>query len=113
MANTLLNATRLVCAVILISTAIHAQAPFQFRLQEATVDQIRGELAAGRISCRELIGHYLKRIDAYDHTGPALNALQTVNRRALDEADQLDAAFRASGPVGPLHCIPVLVKDQV
>ena len=113
MANTLLNATRLVSAVILISTAIHAQVPFQFRLQEATVDQIRGELAAGRISCRELTGHYLKRIDAYNHTGPALNALQTVNRRALDEADRLDAAYRASGPVGPLHCIPVLVKDQV
>ena len=72
-----------------------------------------GELAAGRISCRELTGHYLKRIDVYDHTGPALNALQTVNRRALDEADLLDVAYRASGPVGPLHCVPVLLKDQI
>ncbi len=111
MANTLLNATRLAGALILVSTAVHAQAPFH--LQEATIDQIRGELTAGRVSCRELIGHYLKRIDAYDHAGPMLNALQTVNRRALEEADRLDAAYRASGPVGPLHCIPVLVKDQV
>ncbi|HXD15366.1 MAG TPA: amidase family protein [Vicinamibacterales bacterium] len=111
MANTLLNATRLAGTLILVSTAAHAQAPFH--LQEATIDQIRDELTAGRVSCRELIGHYLKRIDAYDHAGPMLNALQTVNRRALEEADRLDAAYRASGPVGPLHCIPVLVKDQV
>jgi amidase len=113
MAHTLLNATRLAAALILVSTGLRAQVPSQFHLQEATIEQIRGELTAGRVSCRALIGHYLKRIDAYDHAGPALNAIQTVNRRALEEADRLDAAYRASGPVGPLHCIPVLVKDQV
>src|SRR5262245_35251983 len=111
MANTLRNATGLVGALILISTSARAQAPFH--LQEATIDQIRGELKTGHISCRDLIGRYLKRIEAYDQTGPTLNALQTVNRRALDEADRLDAAYRAGGPVGSLHCIPVLVKDQV
>jgi Asp-tRNA(Asn)/Glu-tRNA(Gln) amidotransferase A subunit family amidase len=109
--KTLLSAAGLLGALIFTSTSAEAQAAFH--LQEATIDQIRGELMAGRISCRDLIGHYLKRIDAYDHAGPMLNALQTVNRRALDEADRLDAAYRASGPVGPLHCIPVLVKDQV
>ena len=109
-ASKVLNATGLVAALVLISPA-RAQTPFH--LQEATIDQIRGELAAGRIRCHDLIGYYLKRIDAYDHAGPALNALQNVNRRALDEADGLDAAYRARGPVGPLHCIPVLVKDQV
>ena len=111
MANRLLNATAVLGALTLISAPVRAQTPFH--LQEATIDQIRGELMAGRVSCRALIGHYLKRIDAYDHAGPMLNALQTVNRRALDEADRLDAAYRASGPVGTLHCIPVLVKDQV
>src|SRR5262245_57669074 len=111
MANRLLNVTGLVGAFILVSTSARAQAPFH--LQEATIDQIHGELKAGRISCRDLIGHYLKRIEAYDHAGPALNALQTVNGRALEEADRLDAVFRTSGPAGPLHCIPVLVKDQV
>ena len=104
---------RLFVACILLFTTVHAQTPSPFHLQEATIDQIRGALTAGRITCRELIGHYLKRVDAYDHAGPALNALQTVNRRALEEADRLDAAYRTSGPVGPLHCIPVLVKDQV
>jgi amidase len=109
--NAVLTATGLVGALILISTSARAQAPFH--LQDATIDQIHGELKAGHVSCRDLIGYYLKRIEAYDHAGPALNALQTVNRRALDEADRLDAVYRASGPVGPLHCIPVLVKDQV
>src|SRR5215831_14844587 len=111
MANRLLNGTLLLGTLILISTSARAQAPFH--LQEATIDQIRGELTAGHFSCRDLIGHYLTRIEAYDHAGPSLNALQTVNRRALDEADRLDAIYRASGPAGPLHCIPVLVKDQV
>ncbi|HEU5256511.1 MAG TPA: amidase family protein [Vicinamibacterales bacterium] len=111
MANRLLNAIGLLGALILVSTAARAQAPF--RLQEATIDQIHGELMAGHVSCRALIGQYLKRIEAYDHAGPMLNALQTVNRRALEEADRLDAVSRANGPKGPLHCIPVLVKDQV
>ena len=67
----------------------------------------------GRITCRRLVELYLKRIEAYDKAGPRLNAVQTLNTRALREADRLDAAFRASGLVGPLHGIPVLVKDQV
>jgi len=111
MANRLLNAAGLVAALTLISMPARAQGPFH--LQEATIDQIHGELMAGRVSCRALIGQYLKRIDAYDHAGPMLNALQTVNRRALDEADRLDAVSGANGPKGALHCIPVLVKDQV
>ena len=64
MAKTRLNATGLVGALILVSTAVHAQAPSPFHLQETTIDQIRGALTAGRITCRELIGHYLKRVDA-------------------------------------------------
>jgi len=111
MANRLLNATGLLGALIVISTSARAQAPFH--LQEATIDQIHGELRAGRLKCRDLVQLYLKRIDAYDHAGPALNALQTVNGRALEEADRLDVMYRSSGLVGPLHCIPVLVKDQV
>ena len=42
-----------------------------------------------------------------------MNAVQTINPRALQDAERLDTAFAASGPVGPLHCIPLLVKDQV
>lgn len=84
-----------------------------FRLIEATIDGIHAAMRAGQISCRELVQQYLNRIEAYDRQGPALHAIQTVNPDALAEANRLDAQLAASGPVGPLHGIPVLVKDQV
>src|SRR6185503_11263885 len=52
-------------------------------------------------------------IAAYDKSGPTINAILTLNPRALEDADKLDAAFKASGFVGPLHGIPVVVKDAV
>src|SRR5215470_14643297 len=77
------------------------------------IDDIHSALDTKQTTCRVIIEHYLKRIAAYDRVGPGLNAVQTINPHALDEADRLDAAFRSSGRVGILHCIPVLVKDQV
>jgi amidase len=87
--------------------------PTVFHLLEATIDDVHAALRSGRTTCREVVGLYLKRVSAYDKTGPGLNAVQTINPRALQEADRLDAAFKSSGPVGALHCIPVLVKDQL
>lgn len=84
-----------------------------FHLVEATIDSVHGAMRSGEITARQLTQWYLDRIAAYDHHGPALNSIQTVNPRALDEAERLDAQFRASGPTGPLHGIPVAVKDQV
>jgi Asp-tRNA(Asn)/Glu-tRNA(Gln) amidotransferase A subunit family amidase len=88
-------------------------APPSFDVVETTIDDVHAALRAGRLTCHELVELYLQRIRAYDKSGPALNAVQTVNQHAVEEADRLDATFRASGPVGPLHCIPVLVKDQI
>ena len=87
--------------------------PAAFSLLEATIDDIQAAFHSGQITCRRLVELYLKRIEAYDQAGPSLNAVQNLNPRALQEAERLDAAFRSSGPAGPLHCIPVLVKDQV
>ena len=87
--------------------------PTVFHLLEATIDDVHAALRSGRTTCRELVELYLKRVAAYDKSGPGLNAVQAINPRALQEADRLDAAFKASGPVGALHCIPVLVKDQL
>jgi len=84
-----------------------------FNVIEATIDSVRAALESGETTCRSLVRDYLARIDAYDKSGPGLNAVQTVNSRALQEAERLDSLFRASGPVGPLHCVPVLLKDQV
>jgi amidase len=84
-----------------------------FHLQDATVDGIHAAMRAGQLTCRQLVQHYLNRIEAYDRDGPALHAIQTVNPAALRDAERLDAQFQAAGLAGPLHCIPVLVKDQV
>src|SRR5262249_41086889 len=80
---------------------------------EATIDDVHAALRSGRTTCRELVELYLRRVEAFDKSGPGLNAVQTINPRALQEAERLDAVFKASGPVGGLHCIPVLVKDQL
>lgn len=90
-----------------------SELPTAFHLLEATIDDVRTALSSRRTTCRGLVELYLKRIEAFDKSGPRLNAVQTINPRALQEADRLDGAFRSSGPVGALHCIPVLVKDQV
>ena len=87
--------------------------PAAFHLLEATIDDIHAALGSNKTTCREIVELYLKRIDAYDKSGPLLNAVQCLNPRALREAERLDASFKTSGPVGRLHCIPVLVKDQL
>src|SRR6516225_11360002 len=84
-----------------------------FHLMEATIDGIHAAMRSGELTCTRLVQAYLDRIAAYDKAGPKLNAVQNVNPHALEEAARLDAALRSSGPVGPLHCIPVLVKDEV
>jgi Asp-tRNA(Asn)/Glu-tRNA(Gln) amidotransferase A subunit family amidase len=79
---------------------------------EATIADIHAAYRERRLTTRQLVQMYLDRIAAFDKSGPKINALIALNPRALDEADRLDAAFRASGPVGPLHGIPVVIKDQ-
>ena len=83
-----------------------------FNLLEATIDDIHSAYQSGQLSARQLVQMYLDRIEAYDKKGPAINAIITVNSHALAEADQLDAKFKASGFVGPLHGIPIIIKDQ-
>jgi len=83
-----------------------------FNIVEATIDDIHAAYKSGQLTCRQVVRMYLDRIEAFDKKGPSINALITVNSRALEEADRLDAAYKASGPVGPLHGIPVIVKDQ-
>src|SRR5438477_2758172 len=101
--------------IALLTSIAHlsaAEAP-PFHLLEAGIEDVQSALKSGRVTCRDLTQLYLKRIAAYDKSGPNLNAVQTLNPEALREAEGLDVAWKASGPVGPLHCVPVLVKDQV
>ena len=89
-----------------------AKSTAPFNVLEATIDDIHSAYKSGRLTSQQLVRMYLDRIEAYDKKGAAINAIITVNPKALEEADRLDAAFKASGFVGPLHGIPVIIKDQ-
>jgi Asp-tRNA(Asn)/Glu-tRNA(Gln) amidotransferase A subunit family amidase len=83
-----------------------------FDLMEATIADIHDAYHRGLLTCRELVQQYLDRIAAYDKQGPALRAIITVNPRALEVADELDRKYKRSGLTGPLHGIPVILKDN-
>lgn len=83
-----------------------------FRLLEATIGDIHEAYRSGELTVRRLVQLYLDRIEAYDKKSPAINAIITINPKAFEEADRLDAVFKVSGLVGPLHGIPLVFKDQ-
>lgn len=76
---------------------------------EATAADVRAAILSGEASAQSIVEQYLERIDVYDE---ALNALITVNRDAVERAEALDAALEESGPVGPLHGVPIILKDN-
>ena len=101
------------CAA-LIAAGSDAAAQGSFRLQETTIDGVHAAIRERSLTCRGLVESYLRRIDAYDKKGPALNAITVVNPDALATADSLDRRFAATRRlVGPLHCIPTIVKDNM
>lgn len=82
-------------------------------LREATITSLHTAMQSGKLTATELVQLYLDRITAYDKQGPFINALILVNPRALAEARRLDSLYKATGKfVGPLHGIPVIVKDN-
>jgi amidase len=84
-----------------------------FDVVETTIGAIQAAYRAGTLTARNLVQAYFDRIAKYDQQGPSINSLISLNPKALDDADRLDTALKTSGPVGPLHGIPVIVKDQV
>lgn len=99
-------------ALVCVSGAALAQGPIPFRVEETGIAEIHSAMAAGRLTCRALVERYLARIAAYDKSGPAINALVVQHPGALAVADSLDARFRSGGLSGPLHCIPMIIKDN-
>jgi amidase len=67
-----------------------------FKLMEATIDDVHTTYEEDDLTCRELVGAYLDRIEAYDEHGPELNAIININPRATERADDLDATFEAN-----------------
>jgi len=80
---------------------------------EAGVEELAGEMAAGRLTARRLTAAYLARIGALDRDGPRINSVIELNPQALEIAGALDRERKTSGARGPLHGIPVLLKDNI
>src|SRR5262245_52696145 len=88
-----------------------AQTQMKFDLNETTIAEIHRVIRSGKITCRQLVEAYLKRIEAYDQP-TKLNSVVIVNPQALAEADRLDEEFRRTKKMRRLHGIPVIVKDN-
>jgi amidase len=101
------------CAAIaaLAFTAVTAQAPFA--LEEATIATLQQRMQSGQDTARSIAEQYLARIEAIDRRGPSLHSVIETNPDALAIADRLDAERRGGRTRGPLHGIPVLLKDNI
>ena len=84
-----------------------------FDVTEKTVAQLQDAMRAGAVSSQQLVQLYLARIAALDKAGPKINAIIELNPEAMAIAKALDAERKAKGPRGPLHGIPVLLKDNI
>jgi len=84
-----------------------------FELDETTLAALQGAMKSGRLTARSITEKYLARIEELDRRGPSLHSVIEVNPDALAIAARLDRERKAKGPRGPLHGIPVLVKDNI
>ena len=102
-------------AALLVIPIARAQspAPIPFALEEATIADLQQRMQSGRETARSLAEQYVSRIDAIDRGGPALNSVIELNPDALAVADRLDAERKSRGPRGPLHGVPILIKDNI
>jgi len=81
---------------------------------EASVEEIRSLYKSNELTCKSVVKQYISRIEEFDNHGPGLQSIITVNADAMERAEELDREFSDSGELtGPLHGIPVVVKDQV
>src|SRR5438552_4296432 len=85
----------------------------EFQVVETSVDAVHAAMKSGNLTSHQLVQLYLDRIAGYDKSGPTINCIITLNPKAMEEADRLDAEYKKGGFIGPLHGIPILVKDQV
>jgi amidase len=88
-------------------------APGPFALDEASISDLQRAMESGAETARSIVEKYLARIGEIDKQGPAVNAVIELNPDAIGIADALDEERRARGPRGPLHGIPILIKDNI
>lgn len=103
------HACRIVIVFLCLHVVAHAQA---FEVAEASIADLQKAMTDGKVTSKALVQSYLTRIEAFDRKGPRLNALIAINPNAVKDAEALDRERAAKGPRGPLHGIPVIVKDN-
>ena len=96
-----------------VAAVIDANFKKDFELDEITIDDVQKAFLSGQYSSRSLAEKYLARIQEIDKAGPMVNSIIELNPEALQIADALDQERKAKGPRGPLHGIPVLIKDNI
>src|SRR5688572_17703165 len=84
-----------------------------FELDETTITELRAALSKGRLTARSVAEKYLERVEEIDRRGPGLNSVIEVNPDALQIAEALDREAKAGRTRGPLHGIPILIKDNI
>jgi amidase len=84
----------------------------EIKIYETSITELQALMQSGQLTSSELVSYYLSRIDEYDHSGPSINAISSINPQALDIARKLDQERTTKGPRGPLHGIPMVVKDN-
>ena len=90
-----------------------ATSPGDFVLNEITIDELQKKMQSGEYTSRSITQLYLDRIDAIDKKGPAINAVIELNPDALSIADKMDIERKSGKVRGPMHGIPVLIKDNI
>lgn len=95
------------------STEDLPSSPPAFELDEVGILELQKDLRSGKHTSRELVKKYLERIDDIDNSGPKINSVIEINPDALAIAASLDRELKEKGPRGPLHGIPILIKDNI
>jgi amidase len=103
----------LMAATLAASTAPSAKEDHPFELSEATIAELQEGMRSGKYTARSIAEKYLARIESIDRQEPALKSVIEINPDALALADALDRERKEKGPRGPLHGIPVLIKDNI
>jgi amidase len=105
----LLNAVIVALSMSAANLPVYAET---LNIETATIADLDKAFATGKLTSEQLVKTYLKRIETYDKKGPAINAVITLNKKALAEAKALDKERKAGKVRGPLHGIPIVLKDN-
>ena len=97
--------------IVALTVTVNAVAK-PVNIETATVADLQAAFADGSLTSVKLVNAYMKRIAEYDKQGPTINTVITFNSKALDEAKKCDAERKAGKSRGPLHGIPIVLKDN-